>query len=631
MAQNQNDTVFENDLYQTTFYFDWNSGSVNDVKNKSNRGFIWPGLIFTQNEANLHNALDPYIRGDVEDDANDAESTSDFDFNDLIDGHREKYLTADIGIPRCNFKNKNKIYLVRVGEDKNALLEIHLPANDEYNPTLKQNINPISLEYITGIGDYYIYDGDAKITAKTADGINMTDNPKLKNLRYDDAVEGLYAEESGIKYWLYNSQNERLNNIAVWGDNFYLYAFKGSSDGKIPTVVPVAYRKRRIENTDKYFLVKQNWNDVVAIDTHVPEVEMLNVYVPNTSNNVINVDSKKVSQISYWRSYRSVHNIYVEARNLIRKHSPKPPKDVHTARKNALNNMDKVWRTPTEFYTQQRTDTNSIPKGENGYIRSKVKKEDEDQKKTVPVWWWSNTFKNWCTFKKIKKHTILLYVWNGCDDWDSWNTIFKSSLMNDVVVQKYLYDLRYFVRGHQYYGYIAYDSMNFDYKQVRLTGESKFSHYDSETFQTVKIAKAHVDGKGTQRYPTTAGIPPIARMPSGELMCYYYLRVPGMSKQNEVIWDENIDFVNAVCQAYFGTGDDKTIKEDWKNFEKINDDSEEVATDIFSKDESSLVDADEINTTKENKNVSLLNLNVPRQYPEGKNITPDSYVERWDF
>lgn len=633
MAQDRTDTVFENKFYDTKFYFDWNSGS----QSKSKYGNVWPGLIFTETEAGLHSRLDPYIRGDVEDDTDDEESNSDFDFNDLQDGKRETYLNTF----QCSYnKNKKPVTLIKVNapnlykDDYDQLCSVIQlsdaviagSVNADYSNIKTSDNVPqkllIELKKDSEFANSFIYYNGKPVYGMTPDGIiaNGDNSPRIKNIKYDGTKdqESVYAEISGVKYWLYTADdNTRLYNIAMWGDNFYLYIFTGESGGNTK-IGPVVYRERN----KRCYLVKQNWNDVVALETNIPEVEMLNVYEQN---------DKGITKVEYWQSYRSTRKVWVEARNLIKPHKKKKPKDAKTAREEAIKNENEVWRTPTEYYTQQHTDTNNIRKGNTGYVRSKVTKVDEDQKKTVPIWWWSNTFKNWCTFKKVRKHTLVLYVWNGRDGWDSMNDIIKALPQNDIVIDKYFYDLRYFSRGHSAFSIIPYDSMQYEYKQIRLTGDTKFSHYDSETFQTIKIAKAHVDNKGTQRYPTTAGIPPISRVPSGELICYYYLKIPGMSKQNEVIWDENVDFVNSVCQAYFESGDDKTIKDDWKVFDKINDDSEEVASDIFSIDESSLVDAEEINTTKENKNVVLLSLTVPRQYPEGKNITPDSYVERWEF
>lgn len=107
MAQDRTDTVFENKFYDTKFYFDWNSGS----QSKSKYGNVWPGLIFTETEAGLHSRLDPYIRGDVEDDTDDEESNSDFDFNDLQDGKRETYLNTF----QCSYnKNKKPVTLIKV-------------------------------------------------------------------------------------------------------------------------------------------------------------------------------------------------------------------------------------------------------------------------------------------------------------------------------------------------------------------------------------------------------------------------------------------------------------------------------------------------------------------------------------
>jgi hypothetical protein len=297
----------------------------------------------------------------------------------------------------------------------------------------------------------------------------------------------------------------------------------------------------------------------------------------------------------------------------------------------AMENPRNPWKTPTEYYADN-SPTGQLPAGETGtgYVKARVVSKDEKDKLTVPTWWWSNSLANWCTFKKTDKYTTELFVWNGQNGWDKFSSIMLEPRFAGSSKIYYYYDITRFIKGATVKGKIHYDNLRYEYKSIKFIADTKFSQYDERNFQTVKLNKMYIAGKGTDRYPIADGIPVIMRLPSGEIEVLYKLKAPGMSKNTDIIYDDNIDFVNSVCKAYFGDGQEKTIREDWKRFYKIVNSGEEVATDIITDDDPSLVDADEINTIHENSDMFSISLTVPRQYPETGTSVGNDYVERWE-
>ena len=297
----------------------------------------------------------------------------------------------------------------------------------------------------------------------------------------------------------------------------------------------------------------------------------------------------------------------------------------------AMANPRNPWKTPTEYYADN-SPTGQLPAGETGtgYVKARVVSKDEKDKMTVPTWWWSNSLANWCTFKKTDKYTTELFVWNGQNGWDKFSSIMLEPRFAGSSKIYYYYDITRFIKGATVKGKIHYDNLRYEYKSIKFIADTKFSQYDERNFQTVKLNKMYIAGKGTDRYPIADGIPVIMRLPSGEIEVLYKLKAPGMSKNTDIIYDDNIDFVNSVCKAYFGDGQDKTIREDWKRFYKIVNSGEEIATDIITDDDPSLVDADEINTIHENSDMFSISLTVPRQYPETGTSVGNDYVERWE-
>lgn len=294
--------------------------------------------------------------------------------------------------------------------------------------------------------------------------------------------------------------------------------------------------------------------------------------------------------------------------------------DADKALDNALNDPTRVWRTPTEYYSLGNSTAN-LPAGDNAYIRADAYESSETEAR--PTWFWLNTLANWCTFKKTSPVTTELFVWNGMNGWDRFGEIMSDE---EKAQTKYFYDLSRFTKGTKITSAIVETSSIYTYSSLKLTKDTHFSHYDEKSFQTIRINKKNQDDYSSDRYLYSVGMPNIMRLASGELEVLYILTVPGASSTDEVIQNDNIPFINAVCLAYFGDGSEKTIKDDWKRFFKVTD---EEAGEVVTDDDATLYDADEINTIKVEEELSI-SLTVPRQYTETGLILGGDFVERWE-
>jgi hypothetical protein len=287
------------------------------------------------------------------------------------------------------------------------------------------------------------------------------------------------------------------------------------------------------------------------------------------------------------------------------------------ARKKALLDPTRIWRTPNDYYSSVSI-VDSLPQGEAGFIRADAYESAETEGK--PTWFWLNTVANWCTFKKTAANTTELYVWNGSNGWDKFTDIMLNRTKS---ISKYFYDIDVFTKGATISSVIEVSSAPYSYSTIKLTRDTRFSQYDERSFQTIKI---NSDKEHRIRMVFTDGIPPIMRLPSGELEVLYTLTVSGYQESEDVVKNDFIPFVNAVCRAYFGAGDEKTIEKDWKKLDKT---VEEEAGEVVTDDESTLYAADEINTIKVEEELSI-SLTVPRQYTETGLILGGDFAERWE-
>ena len=605
----------------TTFFYDWNVDG---------NGYIYPGNIFLDTKR-------PFVRGDKSDD----EIQHDIDEGDYNIGFNTLQFISNMWVADTStflkadlldeayklYRNNGYVYFVRPGttymQMPNYLTSI------KYEPWLSEGLNADN-----SVPNIYLYD----VGGKQIIGVNSQGQPPTtyidctaKNLKYDED-EGYYFAIGNDKYYLYSlSWNKKLKDVgiaglATWDEHYELKMFVpngASAQSRKFSVIPVNYGKTNLLNLAQVYPVpvRCHDNEIVAIFAAVPVVDKINLYTTDVKGNVTSVD--------YYRTKMNVGAMYVWVQNMRRIWPKVDGRDVDKILDEALADETKAWMTPDEFYNKQTTTTKNIKSGEDGYTIAKVKTKDTEEKKTIPVWFWVNTLANWCTFKHGERHCTKLCVWNGRNGWDELDDIIKPVSDTQRILNTYYYDITRFIRGTIINAPLYYNHSSYRYKSIKLTYDSKFSQYDENNFQCIKIGRVHLNDKGTQRYPFTTGIPPIMRLPSGELALVYTLILPGMTKKHEVIYQDHMDFINSVCLAYFGKGDDKTIREDWKRFYKLKDVLEEKASDIVTDDVSTLVDAEEINTIHEEADVMNITMNIPRQYPETLDATKESFVEDW--
>lgn len=585
----------------TQFLYDWNEEN----------GFIWPGNIFQSTK-------DPFIRSDI----NDAENVDEADYNIIFNDaytrvqtyvKMDVYSDPDINEAYIQYASNKYIMHVRVGT---------------ITSTADYDIKPDG--YLSENDDkklmFFLFDdNDKMITGMSATGKELKEkNCYLKNLKYT-AKDGFYFEYANEKYFLY-SQTVKcvlkdfdipIGGLAVWDADYALKLMIPVYGNNSWNGIPVYYRKRDLANNAQYGpeIIKKHCNDIVAMYVYAPLADILNLY-----------DTKSQTVVNYYGVKKISDNFWIFSKNISRIHPRTDSRNVDEILDDVLSDETIPWMTPSEFYNDNNTTTKNIKTGDDGYVVANA--GDDGDTKTTPVWFWVNSLANWCTFKHNMRHCTTLCVWNGMNGWDPLDDIIKPNTDAKIILNRYYYDYTRFIKGVNVSSQI-YRNLSMRYRYIKLPYDSKFSQYDENTFQCIKIGRVHLNNKSMLRYPFTTGIPPIMRLPSGELALIYYLVLPGMTTKHEVIWPDNMDFINSVCQAYFGSGNDKTIKEDWKRFYKLKDVLEERANDIVTDDVSTLVDADEINTIHEDIAPLNVTLNIPRQYPETLDATPDSYVEDW--
>lgn len=585
----------------TQFFYDWNTEN----------GFIWPGCIFQSTK-------DPFIKSDIYDDGNVDEADYDVIFNDTytrVQTYAKMDVYSDLSINAAYHKYANDKYIMhaRVGT---------------ITSTMNYDIIPDGHLSETDEGEFFLFDDDNKMIigmSKTGKKLNEK-NCCLRYLKYT-VEDGFYFEYGKEQYLLYSQTvncilkdfDIPVGGLGVWDKNYELKLLIPIYSNNSWNGIPVYYKKHDLTNAVRYKpeIIKKHSNDIVAMYTEAQLADVLNLY-----------DTKIENQppVNYYGMKKISGNFWIFSKNIRSIQPRSESRNVDDILDDVLTDETKTWMTPSEFYNENNITTKNIKTGDDGYIVANA--GDDGDNKTTPVWFWVNSLANWCTFKHNTRHCTELCVWNGMNGWDPLSDIIKPNTDAKIILNRYYYDYTRFIKGVNVSAQL-YRNLSMRYRYIKLPYDSKFSQYDENTFQCIKIGRVHLNNKSMLRYPFTTGIPPIMRLPSGELALIYYLVLPGMTKKHEVIWPDNMDFINSVCQAYFGSGNDKTIKEDWKRFYKLIDVLEEKANDIITDDVSTLVDADEINTIHEDIVPLNITLNIPRQYPETIDATPDSYVEDW--
>lgn len=283
--------------------------------------------------------------------------------------------------------------------------------------------------------------------------------------------------------------------------------------------------------------------------------------------------------------------------------------------------LSETFITPSEYYGNALT-YSEFANNESGFAKVSNGVVDAND----ITWFWSNTLMNWCTFKSYSlPHTIKLYVWNGKTGWDSFDDVLNNPAKYNYISDK----VKALKRGIDFSVLYAYDNLNIKYKTIILTNDSNFSQYTND-FQTIRLSKIYIEeDKKNHRIPFTIGIPPCMRLASGEIALLYELTLPGCDNEHSVIYQDQIKFINTICKSYFGDGNDKTIKDDWKRIGKSINKSDEPSQ-ISLLNDSTLVDADEINTVIDSSSKMTIKFVPFKQYIETDNIESDSYVERWN-
>ena len=283
------------------------------------------------------------------------------------------------------------------------------------------------------------------------------------------------------------------------------------------------------------------------------------------------------------------------------------------------------WITPMEYYNNHMVGSASESQQE-GFFSYMMQQENIK-------YFWVNDLCNWCTYviygyDNSYSKIFQLCVWNGRDNWipvvsltvpDVYDTYSIAGVQGDILTNcgskisqhrgicQYL-NLFSFGLTPEY----TTQSQNLQViEALRLKHNTKYT-INTGSFQTIAYSTAYTDmnsiaGKsGYREYaqsdfrsPITIGIPPIWRLPTGELaLCarlewnsnagypyYYKKRIGdlGFKKYSTAFWSSSdghrsitafkriIDsdsvkgaaWINDLCIKFFGDGTDKTITEDW--------------------------------------------------------------------
>lgn len=590
----------------TKFYYDWN---IDDY------GRIWPGYVFRSTSR-------PYVKRDFDTDLSAAgvnETALDVRWNDSVDG----------------LENGTRIFaetLFMTATSVEAQLTSNIPMLANLGVISSGEIYQEAFDWRNlPAGDLGLFDVSGKqIRGKSSAGVILDKQYcNIVNLVYQEEegwcflhgttycplclYDGTYLKDAGVSSVVTEILQDDLVYFVV--PTCYVEVIRLATYDRV-----LCYKKSNVMNpddSDDYVIshVILHKNSVARIKTDVVTSDRINVYSENPSGIITSIDFEKSHIIS------GTSSIYIETKE---ENYASSDASGEENLNQALENESEVWRTPCEYYGSDGALSQSVVTNDDGF----VKVDDEDESSAVPTWFWVNTLANWCTFMHTGFQRVELFVWNGKNGWDRFSSIMKPE-QSSLISAKYFYDVSKFVQGNSVSAIIHYQSMPYAYRSLLLRYDTKFSQYDEKSFQTVRIGKAHLNKDKTDRYPFSIGIPPIMRLPSGEITMLYYLLLPGMTKKREVVSKDNIDFINSVCKAYFGDGSEKTIAADWKRFTKVKVSGEESMTEIMSEDVSTLVNALEINTAVDSQDTLSITFTIPRQYPETIDAENDSYVEDW--
>lgn len=354
----------------------------------------------------------------------------------------------------------------------------------------------------------------------------------------------------------------------------------------------------------------------------------------------------------------------------------------------ALENSED-WKTPMEYYSSQgNKDTSSL----------KIVNPNLEATNSTVKYFWVEDLHNWCRWINENNTKLVLYVWNGKNDWDSLETVIKKP-------KKYFYTDEFFDFGVNYttskgkeinsglrYGEVFY-------KTILLKESTKFSTYEKDTFQNIRLSKVH-DTNNAQIYygtkissgkktyvdyydeygicewlgndwePTenwwylinyageykgkdgdksassvlvekrgfvipTQACPSVFRNASGQLLLCYVFKVSGnfssrdKSKKNNYFRDEETEYLNEVCELYFGKGEDRLIKKHWKRINYFET-TQEIPSDIKTDNEETLYNMPSIYKSSSDDINMTMTFTVPRPNVGNDMIASTDVVSRWN-
>ena len=366
--------------------------------------------------------------------------------------------------------------------------------------------------------------------------------------------------------------------------------------------------------------------------------------------------------------------------------------------------------TPAEYYSTQSTGTHgSTDRSKEGYYNI------TGGSNNVKVnWFWCEDIKNWCSYIVFSNFAgnginhFILQVWNGKDGWISIPNLYLTGDPIAKTQDKYgIADIQEYFLAKARDGLTSIeDGVNGLNKNVivqargmvqdvnftadnsavnitckpynrlhhvvglRLQKSIKYSINDSNNFQTIRwnsvysplpeaqMSKLGNFAQGNFRVPITKGVPPVWRLPTGEVCLascfqynsdggsgYVYLKAGegelfkkyplGNTKSqqflacNKILGNDDYEgasWLNSICANFFGTGNDKTIANDWLHESKINTDISEYSVSYDNMLDSSKV-FEQHNINKENSLKCSFTVNRPVVTTE--EITTSDYAKKW--
>lgn len=502
----------------------------------------------------------------------------------------------------------------------------------------------VKVEYIysglpsVSIGSYFLIDFHGG--SFTVNGIekSMLDSEDVSWVRNNNGQYIFKYLANGEYYDIYDSLGEIVHCPVFWDeDNCLRIASKlgtgkkihyGSNDiylGGLGNISKDAFYVTYKNTFSKYLnsvsfkrrqfpLVKLDKSRVLGYDINVPTVQWINVF-EIYEDRPYNLKKKKYDRV--------FKNVFIEEKFVVNGSVGilnNTPDDTPIEEIFERKFKEIKFITPSEYYGSDEFNSGGV---RNELFINGVSPLDK------PIWWWSESLKNWCTFRYSNLYTIVLSVWDGVSGWDDFTRIVSKNVTVGYVKERYLYDVSEFYPATEINSQLKSPNVLFEYKSIKFPFDTKFSHYDTESFQTIRLPVAFINKDKVDRFPFSVGIPPISRSRGGELMCVYYLKIPSSSLKQDFTRREDINFINSVCLSFFGSGIEKGMENDWKRFHSKGDWSEEVPSEIYNESNSTLLFKEEILDRFIERDGAKMKFSVGRQYIDSRDRSSSDYLEKW--